>query len=118
MVPSVRISSSTLSRGRTASLVCTPRILARASLEKGVTSATRRTPGSCIWRLTVFAGSYAASDEEGLPQTLTLLLRTRKMVATGLGLGHLSVSLFRMMNIVTTSGGARICRIKAWLMTL
>ena len=75
-------------------LVCTPHILVEASLEEGVTSPTTRTPGACSWRLIVFAGGYAASDEEGLPQTLTLLLRTREMVATGPSLGLLPTSLF------------------------
>ena len=67
MVPSVRISSSTLSEGGTVKLVCTPFILIGASLEEGVTSPTRRTTGACSWRLTIFARGYIASDEEGLP---------------------------------------------------
>ena len=108
MVPNVRISSSTLSGGGTVRLVCTPRILARASLEEGVISPTRRTPGACSWRLIIFARGYAASDEEGLPQTLTFLLRTRKMVAIGLGPGLLPTSLFCTMKTITMSGGARI----------
>ena len=42
----------------------------------------------------VFVGGYTASDEEGLPQILTLLLRMREIVAIGLGLGPLPVSFF------------------------
>ena len=64
MVPSIRISSSTISEGGIVKLVCTPCILAGASLEEGVTSPTRRTPRACSWRLTVFTGGYAASNEE------------------------------------------------------
>ena len=85
MVPNVKISSSTLSEGGTARLVCTPRILVRASLEVGVTSLMKRILEACSWRLTVFAGGYAASDREGLPQILTLLLMMIEMVVTSPG---------------------------------
>ena len=72
MVPNVRISSSTLSEGgtarlvctlRIARLVCTLRILVGASLEAGVTSLMRKILEACSWRLTFFAGGYAASDK-------------------------------------------------------
>ena len=93
-------------------LVCTPLILAGTSLEGGVTSPMRRIPEVCNWRLTVFTRDYAASDEEGLPQILSFLLRTKRMVTIGPDLGLLLVSLFHMMKIVTTSGGVRVCNIK------
>ena len=93
-------------------LVCTPHILVGASRREGVTSPTRRTPGTCNWRLTVFVGGYAASDEEGLPQILTLLLRTREMVAIGLGLGPLPVSFFRTIKTITMNEGVRVCHTK------
>ena len=108
MVPKVRISSSTLSEGGTVRLVCTPHILAGIGLKGRVTSPTRRILGACSWRLIVFTGGYAVSDEEGLPHILTLLLRTMGMVATGPGLGFLLASLFRAMKIVTTNGGVRV----------
>ena len=94
-------------------LVYTPRILAGASFEEGVTSPTRRIPEACSWRLTVFAEGYAASDEEGLPQILTLFLTIREMVATGPGLGLLLVSLFHTMKIVITNRGVRVHPAKA-----
>ena len=118
MVPNIMISSSTLNGGRAMRLMCTPRILAGANLERGVTSPTRRIPVACSWRLTIFAGGYVTSDEEGLPQILTLLLRTRRMVATGPSLGLLPVSLFRTMKIITMSEGVRVHHIKVWAMTL
>ena len=116
--PNVRIDSSTLSRENTVRLVCTPRIPVGASLEGGVTSPMRRIPKACSWRLTVFAGGYAASDEEGLPQILTLPLRTMRMVATGLGLGLLPVSFFRTTKTVTMNRGVRVHHTKVWAMTL
>ena len=118
LVPNIRISSSTLSGRGTMRLVCTPRILARASLEEGVTSPTRRIPRACNWRLIVFIEGYGENDEEGLPQILTLLLRTKGMVATSPSPRLLPVSLFRMMKIVTTNGGVRVRRTKVWVMTL
>ena len=114
MVPNVRTSSSTLSEGGIAKLVCTPRILVGASLEAGVTSLTRRIPEACSWRLTVFVEGYAASDEEGLPRILTLLLMMREMVAIGLGPGFFLVSLFRTMKIVITNRGVRAYLAKVW----
>ena len=116
MVPNVKISSSTLSEGGTTRLVCTPRILAGASLKAGVTSLMRRIPKACSWRLSVFAGGYAASDGEGLLQVLTLLLMTMEMVAIGLGPGLLPMSLFCMMRTVITSGGVRVHLAKVWAM--
>ena len=44
MVPNARISSSTLSEGGTARLVCTPCILAEANLKAEVTSLMRKIP--------------------------------------------------------------------------
>ena len=108
MVPNVKISSSTLSEGGTVRLVCTPRILAGANLEAGVTSLMRKIPEACSWRLIAFARSYAASGREGLPQTLTPPLMMIEMVATGPGLGLPSVSLFRMIKTVITSRGVRV----------
>ena len=61
MVPNVKTSSSTLSEGGTARLVCTLRILVGASLEAGVTSLMRKIPEACNWRLIVFTGGYAMS---------------------------------------------------------
>ena len=118
MVPNVKISSSTLSKGRTARLVCTLGILAKASLEVGVTSLMKRIPEACSWRLTIFVGGYAASDGEGLIQVLTLLLMMMEMVAIGPGLGLLPISLFRMMRIVITSEGVRVHLAKVWTMML
>ena len=46
MVPNARISSSTLSKGGTTRLMCTPRILAGANLEVEVTSLMRKIPKS------------------------------------------------------------------------
>ena len=86
-------------------LVCTPRILAGTSLEAGVTSLMRRIPEACSWRLTVFVEGYAASDEEGLPWILTLLLMIREMVVIGSSPGLLPVSLFRTIKTVITNGG-------------
>jgi len=63
LVPHVR----TLSKGGTARLVCTPRILAGASLKAGVISLMRKISEACNWRLIVFIGSYIANDGEGLP---------------------------------------------------
>ena len=78
----------------------------------------RWTPRACSWRLIVFVGGYATSDKEGLPQILTLLLRTRKMVATGPGPGLFPASLFCMMKTVIMSKGARVRHTKAWAMML
>ena len=86
MLPNVRTSSSTLSKGETAKLVCTPRILVGASPKAGVTSLMSKIPEACSWRLIVFAGSYATSSKEGLPQTLTHPPLMMEMVAIGLGL--------------------------------
>ena len=80
--------------------MCTPRILVGVSLKAGVTSLRRRTLEALSWRLIVFAGGYVASDGEGLPQFLTLLLMMMEMVATGPGLGLLPMSPFRMMGTV------------------
>ena len=95
-------------------LVCTPRILERASLEARATSLTRRILEACSWRLTTFAESYTASDEEGLPWILTLLLTMREMVATSLGLGLLLASLFHTMRTIITNGGVRVHPAKVW----
>ena len=84
--------------------MCTPRILAGASLEAGVTSLIRRILEACSWRLTVFVCGYAASNEEGFPQILTILLMMIEMVATSLSLGLLLVSLFSTMGTVITGG--------------
>ena len=118
LVPNVKISSLTLSKRGIVRLVCTPRILARASLEAGVISLIRRIPEACNWRLTVFAGGYVASDGEGLPQILTLLLMMMEMVAIGPGLGLLLVSLFCMMRTIITNGGVRVHLAKVWAMML
>ena len=99
-------------------LACTPRILAGASLEAGVTSLMRRIPKACSWRLTVFARGYATSDGEGLLQVLTLLLMTMEMVATGPSPRLLLVSLFRMMRTVIISRGVKVHLTKAWAMIL
>ena len=114
MVPNVKISSSTLSEGRTARLVCTPRILARASLEAGVTSIVGRIPEACSWRLTDFVGGYVTSDEEGPLQVLILLLIMMEIVAIGPKLFPLSI--FPMMRIVVTSKGVRVHLAKVWAM--
>ena len=118
MVPKVKISSLTMSEGRTARLVCTPCILKGASLKARVTSLMRRILEACSWRLTIFVGDYAVSDGEGLPQILTLLLMMIEMVATGLGPGLLPVSPFRTIRIVITSGGVRVHLAKVWAMLL
>ena len=99
-------------------LVCTPHILAGASLEVGVTSLMRRIPKTCSWRLTVFVGGYATSNEEGLPWILTLLLMMREMVATGTSPGLLPVSLFRTMKTVVTNEGVKVHLAKVWVMML
>ena len=43
-------------------------------------------------------------NEEGFPQILTILLMMIEMVATGLSLGLLLVSLFSTMGTVITGG--------------
>ena len=118
MAFNVRTNFSTLNEGGIARLVCIARILARASPKVGVTFLMRRILEACSWRLTTFAEGYAASDEEGFPQILTLPLRTRRMVTTGLGLGLLPTSLFRVTKTITTSGGVRFCHTKVWAMML
>ena len=85
MVFNVRTNFLILNEGGTVRLVCTPRILVGANLEVGVTSLMKRILEACSWRLTVFTGGYAASDGEGLPQILTLLLMMIKMVVTSPG---------------------------------
>ena len=85
LVFNIRTNFLILNEGGTARLVCTPRILVGASLEVGVTSLMKRILEACSWRLTVFAGGYAASDREGLPQILTLLLMMIEMVVTSQG---------------------------------
>ena len=102
----------------TVRLARTPRILAGASLEKGVTSPTRRIPKACSRRLIVFAGGCATSDKEGLPKILTLPLRMSKMVAIGLGLGLLLVRFFHTMKTITMNGGIRVRHTKVWEMKL
>ena len=97
-----------------ARLVCTPRILVGVSLKAGVTSLRRRTLEALSWRLTVFAGGYVASDGEGLPPFLTLLLMMMEMVATGPGLGLLPMSPFRMMGTVIINWGVRVHLAKVW----
>ena len=95
-------------------LVCTPRILARASLEAGATSLTRRILEACSWRLTTFTEGYTANDEEGLPRILTLLLTMRETVATSLGLGLLLASLFHTIKTIITNGGVKVHPAKVW----
>ena len=107
MVPNARISSLTLSKGGTARLMCTPRILAGANLEAEVTSFMRKIPKACSWRLTVFAGGYATSNKEGLPQILAPFLTMMGTVATGPGPGLLPVNLFCTMRTVITNKGVR-----------
>ena len=107
MVPNARISSSTLSEGGTARLVSTPRILVGANLEAEVTSLMRKIPEACNWRLTVFAGGYAVSNREGLPQILAPLPMMIRMIVTGPGPRILPVSLFHAIRTVITNGGAR-----------
>ena len=99
-------------------LVCTPRILARASLEAGATSLTRRIPEACSWRLTTFIEGYTANDEEGLPRILNLLPMMREMVATGPGPGLLPMSLFRTMKTIITNEGVKVHLAKVWAMML
>ena len=108
MVPNVRTNFLTLSEEGTAKLVCTPRILAGASLEAGVTSLMRKIPEVCSWRLIVFVGSYAVNGGEGLPQILTPPLMMMEMVATGPSPRLPLVSLFCMMRTIITSGGVRV----------
>ena len=85
LVPNARISSLTLSKGGTARLMCTPRILAGANLEVGITSLMKRILKACNWRLTVCKGGYAASDEERFIQALTPLLMTMGTADIGRG---------------------------------
>ena len=99
-------------------LMCTPRILAGASLEAGITSLMRKIPEACSWRLIVFIGNYAASRREGLPQTLTPSLMIIEMVAIGLGPGLPLVSLIRMMRTIITSGGVSVHLAKVRAMML
>ena len=110
--------NTTLNTRRTVRLVCTPRILAGVSLEVGATSLTRRIPEACSWRLTVFAEGYAASDEEELPQILTLFLTIREMVATGPGPRLILMSLFHTMKTIITNGGVRFHPAKVWVTML
>ena len=113
MVLKVRTNFSILNEGGTARLVCTPRILVRASLKARVTSLMRRILEACSWRLTVFAGGYAANDGEGLPQILTFLLMMIEMAVTGPGQGLPSMSLVHVMRITIISARIRACLAKA-----
>ena len=107
LVPNARINSSTLNKGGTTRLVCTPLMLAEANLEAEVTSLMRKILEACSWRLIVFVEGYATSDREGLPQILAPLLMMMGMVALGPGLELLPVSLFHAMRTVITNEGAR-----------
>ena len=79
----------------------------------------RKIPEACNWRLIVFAGSYATSSKEGLPQTLTPPPLMMEMVAIGLGpRPPLPVSLFCMMRTIITSRGVRVHLAKVQAMML
>ena len=116
--PNVRTSSSTLSEGGTVKLMCTPRILAEASLKAGVTALIRKIPEACSSRLINFVGSYTTSRGERLLQTLTLSLMMMEMVAIGPSPRLPLVSLFCMMSTVITSGGAKVHLAKVQAMML
>ena len=78
-------------------------ILIGVSLKEGTTSLMRRILEACNWRLTVFAGGYAANDGEGLPQVLTLLPTMIGVAVTGPDQVLPTASLSRMMKITTMS---------------
>ena len=118
MVLNIKANFSILNEGEIGRLVCIPHILVGANLKAGVTSLIRKIQEACSWRLIVYAGSYAMSNEEGLPQILTLLPMMIGMAVTSPGQGLPSVSLSCMMKvtIMSTKIGARLA--KAWEMML
>ena len=61
--------------------MCTPRKLAKASLEVGVTSLMKIILEAYNWRSIVYEGGYAMDDGERLLQALNLLLMTMGMAA-------------------------------------
>ena len=85
LVPSTKIISLTLNVREIVKLVYILLKLVGASLEIGVTSLMKRILKACNWRLTVYRGGYAASDEERFIQALTPLLMTMGTAAIGLG---------------------------------
>ena len=118
MVPNVRISSSTLSEGGTARLVCTPRILVRASLEVEATSRMKRILGACNWRLIVYERGYVASDVGQPLQVLAPLLMMIVILAIDQGPGLLLVSPSGVIRIVIIGGEGRVRLARVWAMTL
>ena len=115
LVPSIKISFSTLSKGRIGRLVYIPRILIGASLEVGVTCLMERILGTCSWRLTIYEGSYAVGNEEGLLQVRSLLLMMIGTTVTGLDQRLLLVSLFHAMRIAIIRGEVRVHLAKVWV---
>ena len=83
-----------------------------------VTSLMKRILGACNWRLTVYEGGYAVSDEEQPFQVLAPLLMMIVIIAIALGLGLLLVSPFRVIEITIIGEEGRVRLTKAWVMTL
>ena len=83
-----------------------------------VTSLMKRILGACNWRLTIYEGGYAASDEEQPFQVLAPLLMMIVIIAIGLGPGLPPVSPFRVIRIIIIGGKGRVRLTKVWAMTL
>ena len=77
-----------------------------------------RILGTCSWRLTIYRGSYAVSDGEGLLQVQNLLLKMIGITAIGLGQGLPPVSLFHATRIAIISGEVRVHLAKVWVTIL
>ena len=118
MVPNVRISSSTLSKGGTGRLGCIPRILEEVNLKVEVTSLMKRILRACNWKLTVYEGGYATSDVEQPLQVLVPLLMMIVILAIGPGPRLLPMSAFRVIRIIIIGGEGRVRLTKVKAMML
>ena len=118
MVPNVKISSSTLSKGGTGRLGCIPRILEEVNLMVEVTSLMKRILRACNWKLTVYEGGYATSDVEQPLQVLVPLLMMIVILAIGPSPRLLPMSPFRVIRIIIIGGEGRVRLTKVKAMML
>ena len=118
MVPNIRISSSTLSKGRTKRLACIPHTLEKVSLEVEVTSLMKRILGVCNWRLTVYEEGYTVSNVGKPFQVLTPLLKMIMIIIIAPSPRLLPVSPFRVIRIVIIGEEGRFRLAKVWAITL
>ena len=118
MVPNVRISSSTLSKGGTGRLGCIPRILEEVNLKVEVTSLMKRILKACNWKLTVYEGGYATSDVEQPLQVLAPLLMMIVTIVIGPGPRLLPLIPFHVIRITIIGRDGRVRLTKAWAITL